>query len=77
MTKDEICALDANHKVCLCMGVELGEILEAINAGSNTIETLMEHTDAGTACELCQSRVIDEDEEREVHLDEILEHHRG
>jgi len=73
MTKDEIYALDADHKVCLCMGVELGEILEAIKAGNKTIEALMESTDAGTACELCQSRVIDEDEERELHLDEILE----
>lgn len=53
-------------------GFTLGEIVEAIKAGDETIEAIMERTDAGSACELCQSVEIDED--REVHLDEILEH---
>lgn len=73
MTKEKFKALDNDFEVCLCNGVALGEILTAIKNGHNTIEALMEETDAGTTCELCQSREIDEDEERELHLDEILE----
>ena len=33
-----------------------------------TLEALMEDTDAGTACELCQSKEIDEDGDRVVIL---------
>ncbi|HHH19712.1 MAG TPA: (2Fe-2S)-binding protein [Campylobacterales bacterium] len=73
MTYKELKALDDDYEVCHCMGVTLGEILKAIEEGNDTLEALMEATDAGTACELCQSKEIDEDEDREVHLDEILE----
>ncbi|MEA1892269.1 MAG: (2Fe-2S)-binding protein [Campylobacterota bacterium] len=72
MTQKEFKALDEDFEVCLCNGITLGEILIAINNGHNTIEALMEETDAGTSCELCQSREIDEDDEKELHLDEIL-----
>ena len=73
MTYEEFKALDENFEVCLCNSVALGEILTAIKNGHDTVEALIEETDAGTTCELCQSREIDEDDERELHLDEILE----
>ena len=73
MTQEEFKALDEDFEVCLCNGITLGEILIAIKNEHNTTEALMEETDAGTSCELCQSREIDEDSERELHLDEILE----
>ena len=73
MTQEEFKTLDEDFEVCLCNGITLGEILIAIKNGHNTIEALMEETDAGTSCELCQSREIDEDDEKELHLDEILE----
>jgi len=73
MTQEEFKALDEDFEVCLCNGITLGEILIAIKNGHNTTESLMEETDTGTSCELCQSREIDEDSERELHLDEILE----
>ena len=72
MTKDEIKALDLDYEVCLCMNITLGEIITAIKDGEDTVEKLMDSTEAGTACELCQSCSIDEDEDRELHLDEIL-----
>ncbi len=73
MTQEEFKTLDEDFEVCLCNGITLGEILIAIKNGHNTIEALMEETDAGTSCELCLSREIDEDDEKELHLDEILE----
>jgi len=72
MTTEEFKKFDLDYTVCECVDVTLGEILEAIKAGHNTMETLMDETDAGTACELCQSCEIDEDKDRELHLDEIL-----
>ena len=72
MTIEEIEKFDLDHNVCECFDVTLGELLEAIKAGHNTMEDLMDETDAGTACELCQSCSIDEDGDRELHLDEIL-----
>jgi len=62
------------HIVCECYDVSLGTILDSIKAGNDTLEALMEDTDAGTACELCQSKEIDEDGDRELHLTEILEY---
>lgn len=73
MTQEEFKALDNDFEVCLCDGITLGEILTAIKNGHNTIEALGEETGAGTVCELCQSREIDEDGERKLYLDEILE----
>lgn len=72
MTQEEFRALDDDFEVCLCNGVELGEIKQAIAEGHTTIEALMEATDAGTSCELCQSTEIDDGGDREIHLDEIL-----
>jgi len=72
MTIEEFEKFDLDYNVCECFDVTLGDILEAIKAGHNTLEALMDKTDAGTACKLCQSCEIDEDGDRELHLDEIL-----
>ena len=63
-----------DYIVCECFDVTLETLLNAIKSGANTLDALMDETDAGTACELCQSRKIDKDEDRELHLDEILEY---
>ena len=63
-----------DYIVCECYDVSLGTLLKSIKAGNDTLEALMEDTDAGTACELCQSKEIDEDGDRELHLTEILEY---
>ena len=72
MTIEEIKALDGNCEVCLCMDILLQEIRDEISKGNDTLEKLMDSTEVGTVCELCQSIEIDEDEDREIHLDEIL-----
>jgi NAD(P)H-nitrite reductase large subunit len=72
MTNEEIAKLESDFEVCQCMGITFGEIVEAVKNGSTTLDAVMESTDAGTVCELCQSCEIDEDEDREVHLDEII-----
>ena len=72
MIYEEFKTLDEDYDVCLCNGVSLGEVLSAIKNGCDTVEALMDETDAGTSCELCQSKEIDEDDDRELHLDEIL-----
>ena len=72
MTIETFKKFDLEYNVCECFDVTLGEILTAISEGYNTLEALMEETDVGTACELCQSCEVDEDGDRELHLDEIL-----
>ena len=74
MTIEEFEKFDLNHTVCECFEVSLSELLDAIKSGHNTLEALMDETDAGTACELCQLSEIDEDGERALHLDEILKY---
>ena len=74
MTIEEFEKFTPDHIVCECFDVTLETLLDAIKAGHNTLDALMDETDAGTACELCQSREIDEDEDRELHLEEILEY---
>jgi bacterioferritin-associated ferredoxin len=74
MTIEEFEKFDLDYNICSCFDVTLETLLDAIKAGHNSLESLMNETDAGTACELCQSCDIDEDEDRELHLDEILEY---
>ena len=74
MTIEAFKKFTPEHIVCECFDVTLGTLLDAIKAGHNTVDALMDETDAGTACELCQSKEIDEDDDRELHLDEILEY---
>lgn len=73
MTQEEFINFDKDFEVCQCMGVSLEEIQTAIKDGCTNLEAIMEKTDAGPVCELCQSKDIDTDEDRELHLDEILE----
>jgi len=72
MTKEEFEKLDKDYEVCLCVGVTIGEIQTAIKNGCNTLEAIMDETEAGTRCEQCSSRDIDEDGEKELHVDEVL-----
>jgi bacterioferritin-associated ferredoxin len=74
MTIEDFEKFDLDYNVCECFDVTLGTLLDAIKAGNNTLEELMDETDAGTACELCQSCSIDEDGDRELHIEEILEY---
>jgi len=74
MTIEEFEEFDLDYNVCSCFDVTLESLLNAIKAGHNSVEALMNETDAGTACELCQSCSVDEDGDRELHLDEILEY---
>ena len=74
MTIEAFEKFDLDYIVCDCFDVTLETLLEAIKAGHDTLETLMDETDAGTACELCLSCAVDEDGDRELHLDEILEY---
>jgi NAD(P)H-nitrite reductase large subunit len=72
MTKEEFDKFKDDYEVCSCMGVELGEIKKAIKDGCDTIEDIMDQTDAGTACQKCQSLDKDDDTDKDIHLDEIL-----
>ena len=72
MTQDEFNKFDKDFEVCSCMGISLEEIQTAIKNGCDTVEAIMNETEAGTVCEQCQSRDIDEDGDRELHIDEIL-----
>lgn len=74
MTIEEFEKFDLDHIVCHCYDVTLGSLIEAVKAGHNTIDALMQELDAGSACELCQSKEIDEDGDRELHLEEILDY---
>ena len=69
---EDIFQMDKNKEVCLCMGITLEKIVEAIENGACDLESLMDATDAGTVCGLCQSPEEDPDGEREIHLTEIL-----
>lgn len=73
MTQDEFNKFDKDFEVCVCMRVSLEDVQAAIKDGCNTVEEIMDKTDAGTVCEQCQSVATDEDGDRELHLDEILE----
>ena len=73
MTKEEFAKFDKDYEVCACMEVSLQEIQTAIKNGCDTVEKIMDETDAGTVCELCQNKDTDVDEDKELHLDEILE----
>ena len=61
------------YTVCHCNEVTYGEIIKAIKEGACDIESIMDKTDAGTACGLCKSVQDDPAGERAIHLDEILE----
>ena len=72
MTQEEFNKFEKDFEVCTCMSVSLEEIQTAIKNGCDSVEKIMEETDAGTVCEQCQSKETDEDGDKELHLDEIL-----
>jgi NAD(P)H-nitrite reductase large subunit len=74
MTSREIENLNLDYIVCQCYEVTLGDIMEAIENGHDTIEAIRHETNASYGCELCQSTLIDKEGHRDVHLDEILEY---
>ena len=73
MKKEEYENFEDHFEVCECMGVTLLQIKEAIKDGCKTVEDIMEKTDAGTACQRCQSLTEDTDGAKELHIDEILQ----
>jgi NAD(P)H-nitrite reductase large subunit len=74
MTTEEIDGLSLGYRVCDCYEVTLGDILEAIENGHQTIDAIIHQTSASYGCELCQSKLIDKEGHRELHIDEILEY---
>ncbi len=61
-----------DFEVCQCRGISLGEIVTAIKEYNlQSVEEIMDKTDAGTACGSCVS-IKDSGGENELHLDEIL-----
>ncbi len=72
MNVDEIRELGDDVEACPCMTTTMGELRQAIRGGCRSIEALIEATDVGTGCELCHSREVDTDEEREIHLSDVL-----
>ena len=65
--------IDQLYTVCHCNDVSYKEIMDAIKAGACDIETLMDRTDAGTACGLCKSVEDDPAGKRAIYLDELIE----
>ncbi len=39
--------------ICFCQDITLATVLKAIEQGHNTVESLIEATDAGIACGTC------------------------
>ena len=74
MTVEKFEAFSLDHVVCECFDVRLGTLVETIKSGVHNMNDLQSQTDAGTACGLCQSCDLDDDEERELHLEEIFEY---
>ena len=74
MNFEDIAKLRPDYIVCECYDVSFGDIMEAIENGCETLEELIHETHAGYGCERCKSKIDDENMDREIHLDEILEY---
>jgi len=74
MNLEDIAKLPPDYTVCECYDVSFGDIMEAIENGCDNLEELIHETSAGYGCERCRSKIDDEEQEREVHLEEILEY---
>ncbi|MEA2016848.1 MAG: (2Fe-2S)-binding protein [Campylobacterota bacterium] len=63
-----------SFKVCTCRDVTLGEIIHSIkDQGANSIESIGDITDAGTACGCCKSKEDDfGDPKMKLYLSQIL-----
>lgn len=64
-----------SYEVCNCRKVTLGEIVHAIKEqGANSIESIGDITDAGTACGCCRSSKDDfGDPKMKLYLEQIVE----
>ncbi len=61
-----------DFEVCECRGLSLGEIVNAIKEYDlESVEEIMEQTDAGTACGSCVS-IKESGGDKELHLEDIL-----
>lgn len=48
---------DLNSIVCYCKSITKGDIINSVKAGSVTLESVMETTEAGTVCGACKSKI--------------------
>lgn len=69
---------DYSYIVCKCKKVSLGEIIHAINEnGANSIQSIQDITDAGTACKCCISSEKDFGEPKmKLYIEDILKKFR-
>ncbi len=49
--------MEKSDKVCFCMNVTYGAVLDAIAAGAKTVDDVTEKTDAGSMCGACKPRI--------------------
>lgn len=49
--------MDMDKTVCSCMGITVGDIKEAVDGGSRTLDEVIEATGATTACGMCTDEV--------------------
>ncbi len=75
--EDEIEELKSDYIICQCYEVSFGDIMEAIENGCNSVEEIMHQTHAGYGCERCQSKIDDFNEDRDIHLSDILEYSKS
>ena len=69
---DQLSSIDELYVVCECANVTYKEIIDAIKAGKCDMDSLMNATNAGMGCKKCRSKENDPEDERAIHLDEIL-----
>jgi NAD(P)H-nitrite reductase large subunit len=66
-----------SYEVCSCKHVTLGEIIYAIKEeGARSVEEIENITDAGSACGCCvkaEDDFGDEDDKKELYVQEIVE----
>ena len=45
--------------ICVCQGIDVGSIIDAINKGAETVDDIMEATGAGTLCGACIDEIAE------------------
>ena len=74
MIYEEIKEYELNYIVCQCYEVTFGDIIEAIENGYDTQEAIIYETKAGYGCERCQSQLSDANNDRELHIETIIDY---
>ena len=64
--------LENGCTVCVCVGVNVGQIRIAVVEGAETVEKVMNQTGAGTRCKLCQGADVDSSGKRDYYIDEVI-----